>query len=368
MLHSKICKMHVPNTLSEKAYQKVIIYYFSGTGNSKNVAVWLSQVAEENSIESQVNNIAQIDRRSVAPPEPGSLVVFISPIHGFNYPPIMLHFIMRFPNGKNKVVLMNTRAGMLIGRFITPGLTGIAFYLSALILFIKGFSIKAILPVDMPSNWISLHPGLNDRTVKYLHKKNKERVTVFAQRILSGKSYYKALLEVYDILFAPIALGYYLVGRFFLAKTFFASRDCNNCDMCIKACPVKAIIKVDNRPFWTFNCESCMQCMSSCPKKAIETGHGYIAAFVNVFYAVMLVAFYKYFNTYLFPIENALFKFVLESVISIAFLAAWYRLVHCLLRVRILERLIVYTSLTKYKWWGRRYKALKPGLHIVSTK
>jgi len=351
--------MGIANPIAEKAYQKVVIYYFSGTGNSKNVAIWLSQVAEKNNIESQIINISQIDRLSIAPPEPNSLVVFISPIHGFNYPPIMLHFIMRFPKGENKVVLMNTRAGMLIGKFITPGLTGIAFYLSALILFLKGFSIKAILPVDMPSNWISLHPGLNERTIIYLHVKNKERVVNFARKIFQGKSHFKALLEIYDILFAPIALGYYLVGRFFFAKTFYASYDCNNCDLCIKACPVKAIIKVDDRPFWTFNCESCMKCMSNCPKKAIETGHGYIAAFVHLFNAVVLVAFYKLFNTYFFPIENTLLKFVLESVLSIAFLAAWYRLDHWLLRYKVLERLTVYTSLTKYKWWGRRYKALK---------
>jgi hypothetical protein len=100
--------------------------------------------------------------------------------------------------------------------------------------------------------------------------------------------------------------------------------------------------------------------MSNCPKKAIETGHGYIAAFVYVLNAVILVAFYKYFNTYLFPIENTMLKFVLESIVSIALLAAWYRLVHWLLRYKVSERLTVYTSLTKYKWWGRRYKALKP--------
>jgi hypothetical protein len=94
-------------------------------------------------------------------------------------------------------------------------------------------------------------------------------------------------------------------------------------------------------------------------QKAIETGHGYIAAFVNVFCAVILIAFYKYFNTYLFSIENTMFKFILESVLSIAFLAVWYRLIHWLLRYKALERLTVYTSLTKYKWWGRRYKALK---------
>jgi Pyruvate/2-oxoacid:ferredoxin oxidoreductase delta subunit/flavodoxin len=355
--------MDITKTLAEKAYQKVIIYYFSGTGNSGNVALWLSQVAEEKGIESRIINIAQTDRRSIAPPETDSLVVFISPIHGFNYPPVMLNFLFRFPKGKNKVVLMNTRAGMLIGKFITPGLTGFAFYLSALILLFKGFSIKAILPVDMPSNWISLHPGLNDTTVRYLHSKNKERVVNFAQKIFQGKSHFKALSEIYDILFAPIALGYFLVGRFFFAKTFYASRDCNNCDICIKSCPVKAIIKVDNRPFWTFNCESCMKCMSNCPKKAIETGHGYIAAFVHVFLSVILVLFYKYFEVLYFPIENPVLKIVVESVLFIAFIGFWYRLVHWLLRFKIFERLTVYTSLTKYKWWGRRYKALKADAH-----
>lgn len=351
--------MDIADTIAQKAYRKVVVYCFSGTGNSGKVAGWLAQVAADNDIGCKVINIARTDRCNIASPEPDALLVFVSPIHGFNYPPIMLNFIRRFPKGKNKVVLMNTRAGMLIGKFITPGLTGIAFYLSALILFLKGFSIKAILPVDMPSNWISVHPGLNDRTVKYLHVKNKDRVDVFARKILQGKSHFKALLEVYDLLLAPVALAYFLVGRFFLAKTYYASHDCNNCDLCIKACPVKAIVKVDNRPFWTFNCESCMRCMSNCPEKAIETGHGYIAAFVFVFNLIVLVAFYKYFNAWFFPIENAVLRFILESVLSIAFLGIWYRLIHRLLRVKVVERMTVYTSLTKYKWWGRRYKALK---------
>lgn len=351
--------MEITDNLNLIAYNKIIIYYFSGTGNSKNVALWFSQVAKENGSECQIYNIAHFDRHSVEQPETGALVVFTSPIHGFNYPPIMLNFILHFPKGKNKVVLMNTRAGMLIGKFITQGLTGIAFYLSALILLIKGFSIKAILPVDMPSNWISLHPGLNMRTVKYLHEKNKERVEVFARKIVQGKSYFRALLEVYDLMLAPIALAYFVAGRFFLSKTFYASRDCNNCDLCIKSCPVKAIIKVDNRPFWTFNCESCMKCMSSCPKKAIETGHGYIAAFVFLFNAIILVAFYKSLNTYFPHIENGLIKFVVESVLSITFIGIWYRIIHWLLRNKLFEQITVYTSLTKYKWWGRRYKALK---------
>jgi ferredoxin len=340
-------------------YKKLIIYYFSGTGNSRNVAKWVSNVAEAENIECRLVNIALTDRLSIEAPEKDALVIFVSPIHGFNYPPVMLHYILRFPKGNNKVVLMNTRAGMLIGKFITPGLTGIAFYFSAAILKIKGYSMKSFYPVDLPSNWISVHPGLNDRTIKFLHEKNRERVTLFARKILSGKSDFKALREVQDLLIAPVAVLYYLAGRFFLAKTYFASADCNNCDVCIKGCPVKAIIQVDKRPFWTFKCESCMKCMGNCPKKAIETAHGFIIEYTLVFNLVLIGLFYKYFDLYFFKIDNELLKLAVETVLSISILAVWYRIVHYFLRFRIFERLNVYTSLTKYKFWGKRYKALK---------
>jgi Pyruvate/2-oxoacid:ferredoxin oxidoreductase delta subunit len=341
-------------------FQKLIIYYFSGTGNSKNVALWLSKVAIEYDIECTLINIVQINRRDIEPPDSEALIVFVSPIHGFNYPPVMLNFIMHFPKGKNKVLLMNTRAGMLIGKFVTPGLTGVAFFLSAFILRLKGFSIRAMFPVDLPSNWISIHPGLNERTIKFLHEKNKEKVIAFARRIFSGKSDFRALYEmIQDIIASPVSLGYYFVGRFFFAKSFYASGDCNNCNICIKGCPVKAIIKIDKRPYWTFNCESCMKCMSECPKKAIETGHGFIIGYLLVFYSVFMVLFYKYFNLFFFRIENGILKILVETVLLLSLFGLYYRMIHYLMRFKYFERLMVYTSLTKYKFWGRRYKALK---------
>jgi ferredoxin/flavodoxin len=336
------------------------VYYFSGTGNSENVAKWLSDIAKENGMEATLINIARTDRLSISSLDPEALVAFVSPIHGFNYPPVMLHFITRFPNGRNNVLLMNTRAGMLIGKWITPGLTGIAFYFSALILKMKGYSIKAMFPVDLPSNWISVHPGLNERTVKYLHERNQEKVYRFARNVFAGGSDFRGLYEIIqDALVAPISLGYYFMGRFLFAKTYFASADCDNCGLCIKSCPVKAIKKVDNRPFWTFNCESCMHCMSNCPKRAIETGHGYILVFSLLFSLLLSGLFYKYFAELFFDIKNTFTGFVISSALFLAMLAVWYRAIHFAMRLRFVERLIVYTSFTKYKFWGRRYRALK---------
>lgn len=339
---------------------KIIIYFFSGTGNSKNVALWFSKKATEQGILSHIINIAEIDRVHIETPPADALIIFVSPIHGFNYPPAMMHFIMRFPKGKNKVVLMNTRAGMLIKKWVTPGLTGIAFFFSMFFLKLKGYSIQGTMPVDMPSNWISLHPGLNDRTIKFLHEKNKEKVDAFAEKILAGEKCFKAQKEIIqDILISPISFGYYFIGRFLFSKSYYASSDCNNCDICIKNCPVKAIIKVDNRPFWTYNCESCMKCMSYCPKKAIETAHGSIAEYWIIYSLVIIVLFYKYFEKWFFPIENGFIRWVIETGFFLTFLGIWYRITHYMLRFRWFERFVVYTSLTKYKWWGRRYRAIK---------
>lgn len=341
-------------------YKNQVIYYFTGTGNSKNVAKWLAKSSEEKNIKVELVDISKTERRSVKPPAADVLVVFISPIHGFNYPPIMLNFIMHFPRGKNKVVLMNTRAGMLIKKWITPGLTGIAFYFSALMLIIKGYSIKAMYPVNLPSNWIFIHPGLNERTVKYLHEKNKERVSEFAEKIFAGKSDFRSVREIIqDVLISPIAILYYCIGRFFLSKTYFASSDCDNCGVCIKNCPVKAIIEVDKRPFWTYRCESCMRCLGNCPKKAIETAHGFAFGIWAIYSFLLLTLFYKYFAVLFFPIKNQAVRFIIETIIFLSAAMIGYRLMHYLLRFKFFEKLVVYTSLTKYKFWGRRYKALK---------
>ncbi len=352
------------------AFQKLVIYYFSGTGNSRNVALWLADEASKTGIVSHLVNITHADRLNINPPDPEALVVFVSPIHGFNYPPVMVNFIMRFPRGKNPVVLMNTRAGMLIGKWITPGLTGIAFLLAALALRLKGYSIRGMRPVDLPSNWISVHPGLNERTVKYLHKRNRERVTSFARHIFAGNRSFKALREIIqDLLIAPIAFGYYFIGRFVLAKTYYASGDCDNCNICIKGCPVKAIKLVGNRPFWTFNCESCMKCMGNCPKKAIETAHGFILGVVLLYSMLIMVLVYRFIGQWFGEIDNTIVKFILETGVFLAILALSYRTVHYLMRFRFFERFMVYTSLTHFKFWGRRYKALKNSSdQVMSTK
>lgn len=342
------------------------IFYFSGTGNAKKIAEWMNQYANEKCVLSEVVDISKMDVRRVQP-FPGEMIGIISPTHGFNYPPLVINFIFRFPRTafKNKIFLMNTRAGMKLSKLFLPGLSGIALLLSAIVLLMKGYRIVGMRPIDLPSNWISLHPGLKEKVVLSMHERCKRISTAFMEKMISGKRNYRSLYDLpWDLAISPIALGYYFIGRFILAKTFYASASCDDCGLCIKQCPVKAIKLVDNRPYWSYRCESCMRCMNNCSKRAIETAHGLLAGTLILLNTTLITLLYSYFNTYTnYNITNdsflnSMIRLTFESIITLGFLILSYRLVHYLRRFKLFEWMMVYTSLTKFKFW-RRYKALK---------
>ncbi len=133
--------------------QKIRIFYFSGTGNAKRIAQWFSEFAVKKKIDCEIFDIVRFDFNKNSKCFNNATILIISPIHGFNFPKITLNFIRCFPKGNNNIILMNTRAGMKIGSYVTPGLTGIAFILSSLILKMKGYKIVGQIPFDMPSNW-----------------------------------------------------------------------------------------------------------------------------------------------------------------------------------------------------------------------
>lgn len=350
----------VQNTIR---FNRVIVWYFSGTGNSRNAARWVQEYCISQGFACEVHQIGTPAEIEPTCFPPDALLVLISPIHGFNFPHIMLRFLSNLPHGTNQVVLMNTRAGMLIRRWVTPGLTGIAFYLTSVMLIAKGYTIHGMFPIDMPSNWISLHPGLNDRTVIYIHERMKQKLTLYWQSILKGRrgiKNYPAMKEVIqDLLISPIAILYYLIGRFFLAKTFYATDACDHCGICIRNCPVHAISERGGRPFWSFTCESCMRCMGNCPRNAIECAHGFalsVALFGNLIIAYPL---HEVFQILLTNAGSAVTGWVVEPIIFLILIAFGYRVFHWGLRFRWFHSMVTRTSLTVYRFWGKKYRALR---------
>lgn len=349
--------------MKSSSKQTLIIYFFSGTGNAFSVAKWIEQIALESNHEVKLFDLSKIDRKTIAQPSKEALVGFVSPTHGFNFPPIMFHFLLNFPRSlMNRAFIVNTRGGMKLSKYFLPGLSGMAQYFSAIILLFKGFKIVGMHPIDLPSNWISLHPGLKPNVIESIFRKRKLETERFASKILIGKRDLIALKDiVQDLLITPVGILYYFFGRYFLAKSFVATAQCDTCELCIKNCPVHAIKLVDNRPFWTYKCESCMQCMNSCPNKAIETAHGLIAGVLVLVNTIILFQLYKLID---FPYwyHSSMFGYLLsilfDSYIFLGCLFLSYRIFHYLKRFKFIENLMAYTSLTKYPFW-RRYNLRK---------
>ncbi len=314
-------------------------------------------------MESEVINIAKIQDKKRAPEEKRTLIGFCSPTHGFNFPPITLKFLFRFPRGNNPVFIMNTRAGMKIRKFHICGISGVAQLLAALILILKGYKIVGMRPVDLPSNWISVHPGLRKEVAASMFVRCKRNTRRFAEDILDGKKRYRALYDVVqDLAVSPIAVLYYFIGRFVLAKSLVASRACTMCGLCIQSCPVQAIREVDRRPYWTFKCESCMKCINTCPERAIQVAHGLVIGSLYLISTLGMELLYFSGIRRIPPgvvhdlFENRALEFIFSALLTLSFIYLSYRLFHYLMRYRLFERLVILTSLTIYKFW-RRYNA-----------
>ena len=340
-------------------YNKVIIYYFSGTGNAKNTALWIGDEAQKNGVDFDVISIDKVNISDIPKPEENSLIGFCSPTHGFHFPAIMRKFIFNFPKVNNcDAFVVNTRAGLRVGKVFLPGLSGVVHYWSSIVLLQKGFKIVGLQAFDLPSNWLFLHPAVRKKGVDLMYKRIEPKVRKFANNIINGKRVYRAFIDiVQDLLISPIALLYKYFGKYFFAKSFISSSDCDNCSICKKVCPVGAIEEVDGRMYWTYKCESCMRCMNKCPKRAIETAHGFIF-FVGIISSLLLgYALNKVLSIPALEniqwLQNDTASFIIISLFIFPFLFLAYRIMHWLLRYKFFERIVVYTSLSKFKFWGR---------------
>ena len=344
-------------------YDQVIIYFFSGTGNSRNAAQWIINIAKEKGLKTHLINIEQSKSFKVPETTTKTLIGFCSPTHGFNMPPIMLKFISNFPKlAYVDAFILNTMGGLKFYKYFLPGLSGIAQIFPALILRLKGLRIVGMQPLDLPSNWLILHPGLRKKVIDSIYSRCKLITGTFAQNLLHGKRQYKALLSLpLDLALLPVAIGYYFIARFFLAKTLISTNACNSCEKCIIQCPVQSIKMINDRPFWKYNCESCMRCVNACPKRAIETSHSYSGLLVVISSLVLTPLVAKGLSTLGImdwinkSALTGILLFILNSAIFVLFVFLGYHFLHYMMRFTLVNKIITYTSFSKYKFW-RRYK------------
>jgi NAD-dependent dihydropyrimidine dehydrogenase PreA subunit len=352
-------------------YKRMIIYYLTGTGNALTAGRWLADLARKQGVPAELIPIDRFKKPPKPPSGRGLLIGFLYPTHGFSPPWYMLKFMIGFPRGGHHLFCLNTYGGTKIGRLHLPGLSGIALILPALIFFLKGYRVRGLVSINLPSNWISLHPGLTKSAVASLARHCRKKINRYAKALLSGRRSLQGLLSLpIDLAVSPISLGYMLVGRFWLAKMYLATSDCNGCGICESHCPMNALVMKKGRPFWTFHCESCMRCINICPRKAIQVSHMFTAislyGIYGLLFPLLLYLFLQYNETMaaVMSSRSQILSYIRSWIfLSILFLA--YRMAHSLTRFRPFDFFFARLSLTRLPFW-RRY--LAPGLSVKDFK
>ena len=341
------------------SYREGVLYFYTGTGNSYRVTVWMADVIRDAGGPATVRPIESARPSEEIGCGSSALLALVMPTHGFTTPWAMLKFAGHLPRRRGThAIVVATRAGSRIGSAFLPGFEGTAVALVALVLALKGYRVRGMEGIDMPSNWIALHSGLCADTVAGLVARAKERTASFMDAILSGgRSLTSWPLILLGLLLLPLSLAYLLIGRFYLSKLFFASNACTGCGLCAERCPNGAIEMRgagSRQPYWTFRCQSCMRCMAYCPTQAVEASHLLGVGIYLLAGAIPTAAVLTWVadRAPVLAVLRLTPGWVLESLTAIAILGLAYPLFHLALRIGWVNRFFTHATLTHYY---RRY-------------
>ena len=358
-------------------YKSTIIYFMSGTGNSYRVATWIKDMAIRKKMRAEALPIPSNHSKREVPAPHETLVGIVMPTHGFTAPWHMIRFVRRLPPGKKTdAFCLATRAGLKFGSVFTPGISGTGTFAIAILLALKGYRVRGLMSLDMPSNWTAFHSGLRPEKVEAIIGRAKPRAEGFFERLYAGKRIVFTRNNLYEIVWGcilfPISLAYLLIGRFFLAKLFFANNRCNGCGICSDHCMVGAIKMVGHaipqRPYWKYNCENCMRCMAFCPQSAIEAGHSWAAMLYFITSIPISVILFSWIGD-IVPLgsdgQNALLKRLIDLLYLYLSLFLSYAVFERLVRIPLINTLFTYSTLTHLY---RRYVEPETVLKDISAR
>ncbi|MCL5260617.1 MAG: EFR1 family ferrodoxin [Gammaproteobacteria bacterium] len=236
----------------------VLIFYFSGTGNTKYVAEKIQESFIKKNSSCTLVAIEQA-KAQLHLIEAADKVGIGFPVHAFNAPKIVLDFADALPQTVNKKTFIFKSAGDTLGN------AGSTLELKNR-LKKNGYIVFHESLYAMPTNMVSQYPNSIIKELCLFAQKKAEQ-DVFEinaeQTRLQNNSW---PLNICSWLFSRFeTFGACMLGRFH----YRVSDACNHCKTCIKICPTKNICEKNNKIKFGWKCILCLRCIYSCPKRAI---------------------------------------------------------------------------------------------------
>jgi len=232
-----------------------MIFYFTGTGNSKFVA---ERIAAQTS--DRITDIAECVRSSNYAYEPAEDegIGFVVPVYFYGIPSIVAEFLQKLDVPKKSYSYAVLNCG---------GTTADA-----------GGQIRRLFPIDAEfgivtvDNYVPMYKTASNEE-KQARLDKAELAIDEISRLVNDKSpgSFNDCKGSLPGLITRAVYPLYKHGR--KTSKFTVNESCTGCGLCEKICPRQAIALKNESPAWTVSqCETCLACLHRCPVAAINYG------------------------------------------------------------------------------------------------
>jgi len=230
-----------------------LIYYFTGTGNSLQIANDLSCGLDN----SNVRKISEYKGEYIN----SNTLGIVFPVYCLGLPLIVSNFLNKLNVANNTYVYVVANCAKMEGMVLQQCNN---------ILSKRKINLSSGFVIHMPGNYIVLYNVIPEKKQKELFAKEFIKVTEIIE-IVNNRSNIEIkkanfLNTILHKLIYKNGISSFPKGD----KYFSASDSCNSCKLCVSRCSVNNITMIRNKPKWNHKCQMCFSCINSCPTKAID--------------------------------------------------------------------------------------------------
>lgn len=236
-----------------------MIFYFSGTGNSRYAAQKLARRGER--VISMAEAMKNIETSfELAEDE---RLGFVFPTYFWGLPTLVVNFV-------RKLTLSGPGRHYVYSLALCGGYNGRANKQLALLLREKGISVNAEFGLRMVDSFIPLFKVPPTAKIEQILLKADEQLEEISGHIEARASgHFNPYAGPLPGVIFRLCYGFYKRGR--KTKYFTVDDSCIGCKVCEQSCPSQAIRYYNKRPQWVKDCCSlCMGCVHLCPVEAIN--------------------------------------------------------------------------------------------------
>lgn len=240
---------------------KGVLYYFSGTGNTKWAALKFKEALFKYNYQIELRSIEKIEGLNTKDVD---FIIIGTPVHSEFPPKMVIDFLKDLPEGNNIKTLVYSTQG--------ANSAAAAEFIKR-ILKSKNYNVMVQASIRLANNYY-FGAGI-ERTpeeIKKFAEKAEEKIEILAEKF-ARDNYYKD--KVYNL---RLIIGRLIHNSFYkvlpkLSLNLTSADNCTKCGLCVRNCPVGNITLEEGHAVFHKKCIMCVRCVHLCPENSVRYKH-----------------------------------------------------------------------------------------------